>query len=76
MKLLLNDQFEVSGSIKPGADSKSILEQVTNDIEKLSSKDFTILCCGTNDMGRLDSRVIFNDIISFIKRVSHTNLIL
>jgi hypothetical protein len=51
MKLILNDQFDVSGTLKPGADSESILEQVTSDNEKLSSKDFIILCCGTNDIG-------------------------
>jgi lysophospholipase L1-like esterase len=42
----------------------------------LSSKDFIILCCGTNDIGRVNSRAVFSDIIGFIKRVNHTNVIL
>ena len=72
MKLFLNDQFEVSGTIKPGADSKNIR---TSEVEKLSSKDFVIICCGTKDIGRVDSREVFNYIISLVKKVRHTNLI-
>jgi hypothetical protein len=75
MKLYLNAQFQVSGCIKPGADTKSILEQASNEINNLSVKDCIILCCGSNDIGRVNSSVVFN-IIGFIKRVTHTKVIL
>jgi hypothetical protein len=53
MKLILSDQFQVSGFIKPGAETKAILEQTTNDIDNLLSCDFIILSYGSNDNGRV-----------------------
>jgi lysophospholipase L1-like esterase len=76
MKLHLNDQFQVSGYIKPGAGTKIILEQATKDVENLLAKDFIILCCGSNDIGRVILSTVFNDFTEFIKRVTHTNVIL
>jgi hypothetical protein len=74
--LFLNDLFEVSGTIKPGANSETILEQVISEIGKLSPKDTVILCCGTNYIGRVDLREVLKDVISLIRKVSHTNLIM
>jgi hypothetical protein len=53
MKLNLNDQFQVPGYIKPVAGTKTIVEQVTKDIDNLLAKDFIILCCGSNNIGRI-----------------------
>ena len=49
IKVYLNDQFQVSGYIKPGAGTKTILEQATKDVDNLADKDF-ILCCVSNDI--------------------------
>jgi hypothetical protein len=76
INLHLNDQFQVTGYIKPGADTKTILEQVTKDIENLLAKDFIILCCGSNDIGRIKLSMVYHNVINFIKRVSHTKVIL
>jgi hypothetical protein len=76
MKLHLNDQLQVSGYIKPGAGTKIILEQATKDVDNLLAKDFIILSCGSNDIGRVQLSMVFNDVINFIKRVMHTNVIL
>jgi hypothetical protein len=35
LKLLPNDQFEVSGTTKPGVDSKTTLEHGTSEVETL-----------------------------------------
>jgi hypothetical protein len=76
MNAYLSEQIQVSGIIKPGAGTKIILGQITNEIEKLSSSDFIILSCGSNDLGRVRLCEVFSDIHDFIKRVSHTNIIL
>lgn len=76
MKLYLNDQFQVSGFIKPGAETKTILEQTTKEIDNLLSTDFIILSCGSNDIGRVRLNVVLSDIIGFIKKVIHTKVIL
>jgi hypothetical protein len=70
MKLHLNDQFQVSGYVKPGAGTKIILEQATKDVDNMLAKDYIILCCGSNDTGRVKLSRVFNDFFEFIKRVS------
>jgi hypothetical protein len=74
IKTYLNDQFQVSGFIKPGVGTKAILEQTTNEIDNLLSCDFIILSCGSNDIGRVKLSEVFSDIIGFIKRVTHTKV--
>jgi lysophospholipase L1-like esterase len=76
MKLHLNDQFQVSGYIKPGAGTKIILEQATKDVDNLLARDVIILSCGSNDIGRVKLSMVFNDLINFIRRVTYTNVIL
>jgi hypothetical protein len=44
---------KLSDLIKPGAGTKAILEQTTNEIDNLLSCDFIILSCGSNDNGRV-----------------------
>jgi hypothetical protein len=76
MKLYLNDHIQVSGYIKLGAGTKIILEEATKNVDNLLDKDFIILCCGSNDIGRVKLSTVFNDFIEFIKRVTLTNVIL
>jgi lysophospholipase L1-like esterase len=76
MKAFLNDQFEVLGYVKPGASSKSMMDSVKSDIGKLTMDDLLIVCSGSNDAERSDFRKVFHDVISFVKSVKHTNVIL
>jgi hypothetical protein len=69
MKIHVNDKFKVCGYIKPGAGVKGILEQPLKDIDNLLAKDFTVLYCGSNDIGKIKLRMVFNDLINFIKSV-------
>jgi hypothetical protein len=62
--------------MKPGAGTKAILEQTTNETDNLLSCDFVILSCDSNNIGRVILSEAFSDIIGFIKRVTHTKVIL
>jgi lysophospholipase L1-like esterase len=42
----------------------------------LTANDFIILCCGSNDIGKVKLNMVLNDFIEFIKRVTSTNVIL
>jgi hypothetical protein len=75
MKIHVNDKFQVCGYIKPGAGVKGILEQPLKDVDNLLAKDVIVLCCGSNDIGKIKLRTFFNGLINFIKRVTHTNVI-
>jgi lysophospholipase L1-like esterase len=76
MKLFLNHQFEVFGYVKPGASAKSVMETVQSDIRKLTMDNFLIVCSGSNDANSNDLRKAFHDVISFVKSVNQTNVIL
>jgi lysophospholipase L1-like esterase len=75
MKIHVNDMFQVCGYIKPGAGVKGILQQPSKDIDNFLAKDFIVLCCGSNDIGKIKLRTVFNDLINVIKRVTDTNVI-
>jgi hypothetical protein len=75
IQIHVNNTFQVCGHIKSGAGVKGILEQPSKDIDNLSTKDFIVLCCGSNNVGKVKLRTLFNDLIDLIKRVTHTNVI-
>jgi hypothetical protein len=52
------------------------VEQATKDVDNLLAKDFIILSCGSNDIGRVKLSMVLNDLINFIKTVTYTNVIL
>jgi hypothetical protein len=76
IKTYLSDQFQVNGFIKSGAGTKITLGQITNEIDSLLASDIIILSCGSNDVGKIGLGEIFSDIVNFIKRVTHTKVIL
>jgi hypothetical protein len=76
IKFYLNDQFLVSGFIKPVAETKTIFKQTTVEVDNLLINYFIILSCGSNDIGRAKLSEGFSDIIGFIKKVTHTKVIL
>jgi hypothetical protein len=62
IKLQLNDKFQVRGVIKPGAGIQGILEQPTKDVDNLAN-DFIVLCCGSNDIGRIKLSMVLMNLI-------------
>jgi hypothetical protein len=75
MEVFLNARFEVCGFIKPGAVSKIVMESAKRDTEKLTMDDLLIMCSGANDIGRSGYREVFNNVISFLNSVTHTNIV-
>jgi hypothetical protein len=76
MKHHLNNQFQVSGFIKSGADAKTILNHITKEVNNLTANDYIILCCGSNNIGKVKLNMVLNDFIELIKRVTRSNVIL
>jgi hypothetical protein len=76
MKSQLNNQFHISGLTKPGADARTIMNQITKEVDNLTANDFIILCCGSNYVGKVKLNMVLNDFIEFIKRVTCTNVFL
>jgi hypothetical protein len=52
------------------------MESAKRDIEKLTTDDLLIMCSGTSDTGRNDYSEDFNYVTSFLKSVTHTNIVL
>jgi lysophospholipase L1-like esterase len=75
MKLNLSDNFEICGYVNPGAASKSVLKSANNNIKKLTSEDFLIVCCGSNDVNNKILSEVFHEVTNFIQNIKQTNLI-
>jgi hypothetical protein len=73
MKIHVNGKFKVCGYIKPGAGVKEILERPSKDIDNLLAKDFIVLCCGSNDIGKIKLRTVLRTVlISIFTNPQHT----
>jgi hypothetical protein len=72
----LDTRFDVCGVVKPGSNTESLMGTAKGEGGKLTMNDFLIICSGTNDMERNNSRNAFNNITNFIKSANHTNIIL
>jgi hypothetical protein len=76
IKLHLNNIFQVSGNTKTGPGARTILEQVTKEVYNLIAKDFIILFCGSNYIGKVKLNGVLNEFSELIKGVTHMNVIL
>jgi lysophospholipase L1-like esterase len=59
--------------VKPGATTKNILE--TSIDQNMSKDDVVIICAGANDISKNNAKEAIRNIINFIKRTRHTNII-
>jgi putative NADH-flavin reductase len=73
LKLSLNREFGVSGMVKPGAKSNDI--SGTNIDKNMTKDDIVVACAGTTDISKNNSKEGLRNIIKFVKRTSHTNII-
>jgi lysophospholipase L1-like esterase len=60
--------------VNPGAKTKDILG--TDIDEDMSTNDIVVVCAGTNDISNNDAKEVLKNIINFVKRTRHTNIIL
>jgi lysophospholipase L1-like esterase len=68
----LNREFGVSGFVKPGAKTSDILD--TNIDKDMSKDDVIVVCAGTNDISKNSAKEGLRNIINFVRRNSHTNI--
>jgi hypothetical protein len=70
----LSKEFGVIGIVKPGARSSEILN---TNLDKIMTKNDTVLvCAGTNDISKDRAKEGISNIINFVKRTSHTNILI
>ena len=76
IKTVINNKVEVLSVVKPGSRTGPIQKSAKNDIVKLTKEDVLIICSAINDMEHKNSITAYNQIVNFISRLSHTNIIL
>jgi hypothetical protein len=74
-KHLLSSDFEVLGSINPGAGMKTIKDTASVKVQ-VTKKDAVVLWEGSNDIARNNSLVGLKHILEFLINANHTNVIL
>ena len=76
MKHNLDDDFELTGSVKPGATTDSLISSITEDTKHLTDDGLLVFWGGTNDVSRNNSQKGFKSLTNFVEVHSHTNIIL
>ena len=76
VKHLLNSDFEVFGSINPGAGMKIIKDMASMKVQHLTRKGVVVLWGSSNDISRNNSLVGLKNILKFLINANHTNVIL
>ena len=75
VKHLLYSDFEVFGSINPGAGMKTIKDMASMKVQ-LARKDVVVPWEGSNDISRNNFLVALKNILKFLINANHTNVIL
>jgi hypothetical protein len=70
----LSKEFGVIGIVKPGARTSDILN--TNIDKSMTNNDIVIVWAGTNDISKDRAKEGINNVINFIERTSHTNILI
>jgi hypothetical protein len=70
----LSKEFGVIGIVKPGARSSDILN--TNIDKSMTKNDIIEVWAGTNDISEDRAKEGISNVINFIKRTSHTNILI
>jgi hypothetical protein len=78
---LMSNRFDhlndVSACIKPNAKVHAVLDNIENEVQALTNRDFIIIAAGTNDITSYmnDQSYIASNLEDKIKIYSHTNII-
>jgi hypothetical protein len=75
MKIVLNNKVKVFSVVKPGCHTGPIWESGRDDIAKLTN-DVLIICSSSDDLEHNSSIAAYNQIVNFINKQSHINIIL
>jgi hypothetical protein len=76
MKYCLTNNCKVSGAVKPGAYTDTLIASAQDDIEHLTNMDAIIFWAGTNDAGKNTSQAGLRHIVGFVKANCHTHIVL
>ena len=74
----LNTKFEVGSWIKPGANTKEIVNTLISDLRCLGTQDVIVINGGSNDIGskRNQVRRVSVQMTQFIQKNNHSNIVI
>lgn len=74
----LNTKFEVGSWIKPGANTKEIVNTLISDLKCLGTQDVIVINGGSNDIGskRNQARRVSVQMTQFIQKNNHSNIVI
>jgi len=71
----LEQEYEIQGNVKPGANLQTIVNTPTESFEKLTNKDVVVVWGGTRDVRQNESEKGLRQIRNLVENVKHTNII-
>jgi hypothetical protein len=76
LKSLLSNNYDLYSIVKPGSTTSELKESAKDEVSQLTHDDVLVMCSGTNDCELNKFSLTFHNIMSFIKKNNHTNIIL
>ncbi|PNF14606.1 hypothetical protein B7P43_G13104 [Cryptotermes secundus] len=76
IKYALGNDFEVNGTVMPGARLENIIKLSEERISTLDKKDAVIIWAGSNDIGKNETNKGLNHLKNFVINRQNTNIIL
>jgi hypothetical protein len=73
---LLSDNYILYSIVKPGSTTSELKESAKEQVSQPSHDDVIIICSGTNDYELNKFSVTVLNIMNFVKKNDHTNIIL
>jgi hypothetical protein len=71
----LGNEFKIQGTVKPGSDLDKVVNSKNSDLGKLTRKDVCIICGGTHDVGKNESKNGLCHLRKFIDKHKQTNML-
>jgi len=72
----LGDDYEVTSFVKPGATMEEIVNISSESVKSLSNKDVLIVCGGSNDISRNNTKEALYQLCNFIEKETTVNLVI
>jgi hypothetical protein len=75
LKHCLGSTYTISSFVQPGADMRSILSSMENDIRNLDQDDIVVIWGGSNDIGKNNASAALTHLSNFVENNKKVNII-
>jgi hypothetical protein len=76
LQSVMTSEYQLFSVVKPGSNSNTIGESITETVEQLSKDDVLVISSGSNDYELDNFKLTFRHIKEYLSPLTHTNVLL